>query len=832
LAEERRSLGRLSPQLVTLESETVQLKKAKDASAKYVEEVRTEKAAIEKDLADAVAERDKLESLRVSNVEEIKELQALQLSQEKNMEKLRDQLTADIKRQKESETRSRNDSMVEIGRIEYELNAKVDGLGKELAKSENELRKRTEEKERIELKCKVSQEELEELRKEAELSKDAIKLFKVSVAKITSEKQRLEEDKIAWDDEKDRREKEKMELSEMISALKSEARDRKKEESKLLKEREQLKEKAADLEAALVEDAKRIEDIELAAEEGLAERGELKRKLGEMEALRRKLAESEKRRDGFEESLEIVKASEAELKKEVHELTLESEVDKGKLSVLGGELGESTRESKRLKAALERERASLEQMKVAEVDLSSERESLETALDEAREETRKLQAELDSKTKEEKKMVVEIARGEEASVKKDEMQRALFDVRDELKATKAALQSKEKELAIATDEVGRLEREMAAAESERETSEDELRGDVRHWREELENERKLLRTKEAELRAAAISAQNSELQVDELNAALGATSVDFGLRMKELEDESRDLRGRLGEKERELIGVRVRVTGEEQKRKDLEDEIKRGEEEIDRQEQEREKLLADAAELKKEIKAGEKKVKEVEEALQKEKIIRGATEKREKNVKGDCEVLSGELVEMGRKLDTVEAELAKVRKDLKTERGLKEDKEIELRKLKEWCRIRDESSESEVRELKVKLGDLEAEKRMVEGEKKGLKMELRRSRIGSGVGAGGGMRSSRRHAHDVGADGGAGSLDNSFDTSFSPMKANHLEQSSLMSGIDDDDDDDDDLVNMSSRSGYSMTASQRKRGDREQEVARNLRDELNRSHNL
>ena len=721
-------------------------------------------------------------------------------------------------------------------------------LGTELQKCEKELKRARDDQERLRVKSKRDVEELEELKKDNGGTKETNVLFKTSNSKLKAELGRLSAEKISWEEERARLGKEGEGGEEERDKLKGELRHMKKDEGKRKKEVDQMREMVKDRERERDSLSLSLSELEKAEELGVSERGELKRGVAELEGTRRRLGESERRKEALEEALERVKGSEAECRKELHGLKMASEEALAKIAGLSGEQAEATRETARLAAALEREKKAGEDGRKkgeAREELSEKREK---ERDECKEELRVLEAKFLVQVKEGKRTTAHLKRAEEAAAEKEGLERSAEAAREELKGLRSKVGAKDKEVSRLEADVGRLERELGECESDRETGEGVIRAEARKWKEGFEGEKRNLKLKEGELRVAAISAQNSEVQASSLTDALTATSLDFGLRMKDLEEEVNELRGRLGEKERECITVKVRCEGGEGKVKELEDEAQRREEELEGKRKDKDRLREEAVVLKKELKG-------VEEKLEKERMLRSACEKREMSVKGDCEVLGVEMVEMNGRIETLEKEATGLRKDAKAEKALKSDKEVECRKLREWCGARDGRAEKEAKELRAAVENLEAEKRMVEGEKKGLKMELRRSMIGGEGGGGGGSRSTyktrgesnrdwigeastRSSYYSQGADSGGGCVARGSDAGFSPLRTAHLAE-----GNDRERDgegggegggrgfdssfEDDDLVS-TPRGSSTYATSQRDRAGKEIDVARSLRKELDR----
>ncbi|GMH77081.1 hypothetical protein TrST_g4093 [Triparma strigata] len=392
----------------------------------------------------------------------------------------------------------------------------------------------------------------------------------------------------------------------------------------------------------------------------------------------------------------------------------------------------------------------------------------------------------------------------------DEKARAVAKLEKELEGSKKILQYEKEEIERLGGEVARMEAALGRVEGERGGLEKEVKrlsGEIEVGRGEFENKEKERRLEEqalkaelsgsrqaleatrsklvltqGELRMAAITAQDSERSVKELKARLEAVEVDYGLRVAELEGDARKWSQEKLELEHvnrtfkvkcDGFGVKLENLGKEcseQKR------LREGAEERER-----------AAEVEKEDL--EKRLREGEVKLSKEVELKRAGQRREKNLKVDCEALSSEMVEMNGRIEEEEARARDKEKEVARLKMELEEAKVLLRKKTEWQRLHEERLQEEEVEHRGKVVDLEHKLRMSHGELKGLKMELRRSKGGWGGGVrGSGSLSPRRDDSFVVVGGGEETLERRG--GIGGLAVSDLAASSRYGGRGGDDDDD------------------------------------------
>jgi len=354
-----------------------------------------------------------------------------------------------------------------------------------------------------------------------------------------------------------------------------------------------------------------------------------------------------------------------------------------------------------------------------------------------------------------------------------------------------------------------LEANLAGQEIER------LRGNARGLKSTLQS-------KEGELRMAAISAQEAQEKVRGLTAEVEAIGVDLGIRVKELEGDCREERtGRL-EAERELRSLRIKCDGLEGKVKNFGDSLakeKRGGNEMG---DELVKLEGELTTTREEMTS---RVLELEGKLSKESSLRKAGERREKSFKSDLSVLSSEMVEMNRKIDEYVGEIEE--KDMLV-KGLEKELEgikIKERKAKELQRLRGNRIEEEEYRMRGELGELERQLGATQGECKGLKAELRRSRISRSGGLAGVAPGRREREEEEEEDRGGLDLNLSYVSRSGGMNRSDLGYQ--RGGEHDVEGDDIDFDLTVSKGGASILGeSWRTRSKKEMRLAEQLQREM------
>ncbi|GMI21730.1 hypothetical protein TrRE_jg6350 [Triparma retinervis] len=289
----------------------------------------------------------------------------------------------------------------------------------------------------------------------------------------------------------------------------------------------------------------------------------------------------------------------------------------------------------------------------------------------------------------------------------------------DLAACKRELKRNLEELVLRESMIGNLEKEKDLSRNEMGEEMERLRGNVSGLKTALQS-------KEAELRMAALSAQDAQEKVKSLTAEVEGIGVDFGIRVKELEGDCREERAGRVDAERELRSLRIKCDGLEGKVKSFSDSLakeKKGGNEMG------DKLIRVQGELANTREEMTSRVLELEGKLSKESSLRKAGERREKSFKGDLSVLSSEMVEMNRKMDEHVGEIKE--KDMLIKGLEKELDEVKIksRKEKELERLRGGRMEEEEDRMRHELGELERHLRASRGECKGLKEELRRSKV-------------------------------------------------------------------------------------------------------
>ena len=285
----------------------------------------------------------------------------------------------------------------------------------------------------------------------------------------------------------------------------------------------------------------------------------------------------------------------------------------------------------------------------------------------------------------------------------------------DLAACKRELKRNLEELVLRESMISNLEKEKQLSRNDMGEEMERLRGNVSGLKAALQS-------KEAELRMAALSAQDAQEKVKSLTAEVEGIGLDFGMRVKELEGDCREERGGRVAAERELRSLRIKCDSLEGKVKSFSDSLareKKGGNEIG------DKLVRVQGELSNAREEMTNRVLELEGKLSKESSLRKAGERREKSFKGDLNVLSSEMVEMNRKLDEHVGELEE--KDMLMKGLEKELDEVKIkaRKEKELERLRGGRMEQEESRMRDELGELERQLRASRGECKGLKEELR-----------------------------------------------------------------------------------------------------------
>ena len=288
----------------------------------------------------------------------------------------------------------------------------------------------------------------------------------------------------------------------------------------------------------------------------------------------------------------------------------------------------------------------------------------------------------------------------------------------------------ERKLKQANEHLNLLELEKTNALKERDLEESNLKREIHAGAESVRALESEQHSKIDQLRQADIEAQDAQSTVKMLKEQLRCVETDTSLRISELERSDRASSRKVVELERDVLSLRGQCDGLINKQLALGEELTASETtNIELRSELRSKLAEKQMASELSASESESKFAALQKELDKVNVLRAASEKREKSLKADAEVITGEMLEMQKLIDILPQKLGEKAGVLADLEAANNDK----KKMKEWQGIRDAQTDEEMIAAKRKILELEHRVRLKEGEVNGLKIELRRR--GGGVGA-------------------------------------------------------------------------------------------------